>query len=77
MRYVIWGALFVLLLLQQDYPRWADSPELVFGFLPTPLAYHMLISLVAGLLWFLATVFCWPKLVDETQAGLEQEEASA
>ena len=51
--------LIVLVVLQQS--GWAaDSSELFFGFLPAPLMFHAVISLAAGLVWLLATIYVWP-----------------
>ena len=68
MRYVIWGLLLVLVLLHQSGIA-ADSTELLFGFLPEGLAFHIGISLAAGVTWLLATIYAWP--VDEESAGGE------
>ena len=54
--YILIAALF---LLHQDFWLW-DSHTLVFGFLPSGLAYHALFSILAGLLWAFATKSIWP-----------------
>lgn len=59
MRTLIWLLIIVLILVHQDFWYWNDS-TLVFGFFPIGLLYHVGISLGATLLWYLATVFCWP-----------------
>jgi hypothetical protein len=65
MRYAIWAMLIVLVVLQQS--GWAaDRSDLLFGFLPAGLMYHGIISLAAGLVWLLATIYVWP--VDEESA---------
>lgn len=59
MRYAVWAMLIVLVILQQS--GWAaDRSELLFGFLPAPLMFHGVISLAAGLVWLLATMYAWP-----------------
>ena len=70
MKYYVWLLVVILLVAHQDNWLW-DNDYLVFGFLPAGLAFHMLISLVAGFTWFLATQFAWPdELVeDATQVG--------
>jgi hypothetical protein len=63
-RYHIWIAFVLLLVLHHDWWLW-DSEYLVFGFLPVGLAYHALISILAGVLWALATFYAWPTDIGE------------
>ena len=58
MHYLVW-ALVLLLVLHQDNWLWEDD-TLVFGFIPIGLFYHACLSVAAGVVWFLATKFCWP-----------------
>jgi hypothetical protein len=62
---LIWIAFILLMILHHDWWFW-ENGYLLFGFLPIGLAYHALISLLAGTLWALTTFCAWP-------AGLEQE----
>lgn len=62
---LVWGAVLLLVILHQDVWFWDTFEPLVFGFIPVGLAYHALISLLAGLVWFLATKFCWPEGLEE------------
>jgi hypothetical protein len=65
MRGFVWLLIVILILAHQDFWFW-DDPRLVFGFVPIGLFYHMVLSVLAGGLWYLATLFCWPtKLVDQ------------
>jgi hypothetical protein len=67
MKYVICLLVIVLLVLHQDdwfFDFWRD-PELVLGFMPKTLLFHTGISVAAGLTWFLATRFVWPKHLDQ------------
>ncbi len=66
--------ILALLVLHQDYWQW-DRAELVFGFLPYPLAYHAGISVAAVVLWLLAVIFCWPSGLDEEAAGKSEGDA--
>ena len=59
MQYVVWTMVALLIVLHQDIWLW-DNPKLVFGFLPITLAYHMGISIGAGITWYLAIHYCWP-----------------
>ena len=59
MKIVIWGLVILLIVLHQDIWFWNDS-RLVFGFIPITLLYHSGISLAAGFVWYLATIYAWP-----------------
>jgi hypothetical protein len=72
MRYLVFGLLFVLALLHQDFWWRADHKTLVMGFLPVSLAYHIGVSIVACILWGLACRYCWP-----TGAEVADEDAWA
>lgn len=63
MRYVIWAFVALLIILHQDNWNW-NNPDLVFGFLPIGLAWHAGISIMASIVWFMATLFAWPNDVD-------------
>lgn len=65
MKYVIWLLVLALVIVHQDIWFWNDE-TLVFGFIPIGLAYHAGISIAASIIWFLATIFAWPKLLDGT-----------
>lgn len=53
----------LLLIFHQDNWYWTDS-TLVGGFMPIGLLYHAGISLAAAFVWFLATIFLWPKEIE-------------
>ena len=59
MQFLVWALVLLLVVLHQDHWFWEDA-HLVFGFMPIGLCYHACISLAAGIVWFLATKFCWP-----------------
>lgn len=56
----------VLAVLHQDN-WWWESTDLVLGFMPIGLAWHAMISLGAGLGWWLVILFAWPTSVDEVE----------
>ena len=58
-RFFVWFLVLVLVILHQDNWNW-DNDRLIAGFLPVTLAYHVCISLAAGFVWYLATIFAWP-----------------
>lgn len=59
MKYVIWGLVAALIVLHQDNWNWNDT-TLVWDFMPKTLLYQACISLGAGIVWYLATIFAWP-----------------
>jgi hypothetical protein len=61
---IIWIGVIVLIILRQDLWFWND-PSLVFGILPVGLAWQVVISIAAAILWMVATKIAWP--ADETQ----------
>jgi hypothetical protein len=54
-----------LAILHQDFWWWNDIEPLALGFLPIGLAYHALISILAGVGWAFAVHYCWPKNLDD------------
>jgi hypothetical protein len=63
MKYLVWTLVVLLLIFHQDewFFNFWRSPDLIFGFMPKTLLYHAGISAAAGLTWFLATLYAWPK----------------
>ena len=71
-RIIALGLALLLIIIHHDFWFW-DSRELVAGFLPVGLAYHMLFSLAAALLWVYAIFFAWPvELEDWANTGQPQ-----
>jgi hypothetical protein len=64
MKRVVIVLLVLLAVLHQDFWYWDSIEPLVFGFIPIGLAYHIGVSIAAGLLWAMAVCYCWPKDVD-------------
>lgn len=64
MKRVAWGLVVVLGILHYDFWLWSDR-SLVLGILPVGLAYHMMISIAAGLVWALVIRCAWPERVEE------------
>lgn len=77
MRKIIYSAVILLAALHQDFWYWNDA-TLVWGFMPIGLVYHLAFSVVSGLVWALAVVYCWPSGVEEEvkQALAEMETPS-
>lgn len=64
----------VLLVLHQDYWFWRNG-TLVFGWIPLGLFYHACLSVLASLLWLLATKIAWPlETIREAQLARRDEE---
>ena len=59
MKYFAAFLLIVLLVLHQDYWQWQRS-DVVFGFIPYPLAWHMGVSIATALAWLFIVSFAWP-----------------
>ena len=68
MKTVLWILIAILIVAHQDFWNWNDS-TLVFGFIPIGLAYHMAISMAAGIVWFLMCNLAWPKHLDEIDSS--------
>ena len=64
MKWFIYSLAVLLAILHQDFWLW-DSTKLLFGFLPIGLAYHILYSILAALLWVAAIRFAWPKQIEQ------------
>ena len=64
MKKFVYGMIILLAILHQDFWWWNDSDTLVLGFLPVGLAYHIGVSLAAGILWAMAVRHCWPSGLD-------------
>lgn len=63
MKYLAVLLILGLLVAHQDYWQW-NRNELVFGFLPHTVAWHMGLCLVTAGIWLLITTFCWPTHLD-------------
>ncbi len=59
-------AIMGLLAAHQDYWQW-DRHDIVFGFLPYPMAYNIGISIVTALMWMVVCTYCWPNQLDDVQ----------
>lgn len=72
-----WVAILLVLLLvalHQDWWWWGDR-SVLFGFLPIGLAWHVGISIAAGLVWALAVKFWWPRLLEDATDSTPAEQA--
>ena len=67
MKKFVWLLVIALFIAHQDVWFWEDS-RLVFGVLPIGLFYHVVLSIAASLVWFLAVLFAWPADLDVDQS---------
>lgn len=75
MKVVVWLMVAALVVVHQI--DWCGEDVVLFGgFLPSPLAYHMSISLAAACTWLLAARFAWPADPDEVRAIIAESESS-
>lgn len=65
--------ILLLAILHQDF-WWWDDPTPVLGFLPVGFAWHVLISALSALAWWLATRTCWPEELEEA-GGVERSDS--
>lgn len=75
MAYLVALLLAALCVLHHDLWWWADAEPLVLGFMPVGLAWHLGISIAAGIACWLAVVFCWPQALVEADAADADEGA--
>lgn len=64
MKRLVIALVVLLIVLHQDFWWWDSVDPLVFGFMPIGLAWHVLISIAASFVWYLASRYCWPAGVD-------------
>lgn len=72
MKILTYCLIVLLFLLHQDFWLW-DSQTLVFGFLPSGLAYHAAFSVLAAILWAVATRTIWPAQWEEWAESSDAE----
>lgn len=68
MKSIIIALVLVLIILHQDI-WWWDDRTLIFGFLPIGLAWHALLSILAGIVGWIAVTFAWPKNLEQDGPG--------
>jgi len=67
----LFGIVFLMVCLHQDTWLWTDK-SLVFGFLPTGLAYHLGYSILASLVMLVLVTTAWPKHLEELDARSDE-----
>ena len=71
-RKLAWGFVALLGILHYDFWYWGDR-TLAFGFMPVGLAYHALISILAGVAWALVVKYGWPTHIEQWAEEQGQE----
>lgn len=72
---IAWSLVIALAVLHYDFWFWADT-SLVFGFLPIGLFYQVLISVAAGIVWWLMVQLAWPSHIEEWADEAQERESS-
>lgn len=67
-RNMVFVGVLVLMFLHHDFWLWSDK-TLIFGFLPSGLAWHATYSVVAASFWFLVMKFAWPQALEDFAEG--------
>ena len=63
MKNIVWILVIVLLVFHQDVWLW-DNSTIICGFMPIGLAYHVLYSILAAMVWALAVKYAWPEHIE-------------
>ena len=63
-KWLVAVAILILLVAHQDYWQW-DRADLVMGFIPYNMAYHIGLSIVTAIVWLAVCTFCWPRQPEE------------
>jgi Protein of unknown function (DUF3311) len=71
-KFLLFLLIVAVYILHQDYWNWKNA-DLVFGFLPIGLAYHVGYSVLAAIMMAILVKFAWPKHLESA----EPEEPSA
>lgn len=66
-------AILALLTAHQDYWQWSRT-DLVWGFLPYNMAYHIGIALMTSLMWVVVCTYCWPTELDDVEPVDDKDE---
>ena len=64
----VFVGVLVLMVLHHDFWLWSDR-TLLFGFLPSGLAWHAGYSIVAALFWYFVMKFAWPQAIEDFAEG--------
>jgi hypothetical protein len=72
-KWLLAGIVVLMVFLHQDFWLWTHK-ELLLGFLPIGLAYHLGYSVLASLVMLFFIRTAWPKSLEELDAGIEERD---
>jgi hypothetical protein len=77
MKWLIYAAAAVLLVLHQDFWNWGKIGPFAFGFLPIGLAYHAAFAVACAVMMALLVAVAWPKHLEDVQPepGVKQDDS--
>ena len=75
MKLLTWILITGLIVAHHDFWNW-HSDQILFGFMPIGLAYHVGISIAAALVWAFVCAFAWPQGVEQFDDQLEEKSNS-
>lgn len=71
-KWVVLVTVLALLIAHQDYWQWSRT-DLVLGFLPYNMAYHIGISVLTAIVWVVVCFRFWPEDLESSLSGQEAE----
>ena len=63
-KFIVIGLVIALIILHHDVWNW-DKKDPVMGFMPVALLWQAMISIGAGITWYIATKIAWPVFDDD------------
>ena len=67
MKWILYAATIVMIVLHQDWWNWSQTDPKWLGFMPVGLWYHGLYCVAAATLLWLFVAFCWPTHLEDAQ----------
>lgn len=64
MKRIVLALVLLLLILHQDVWWWDRIDPIILGFMPIGLAFHVLLSILTAIVYWLAVKHWWPNDVD-------------
>jgi hypothetical protein len=71
-KFLLFLLIAVVYMLHQDNWNWKNA-DLVFGFLPVGMAYHVGYSILASVMMAILVKFAWPEQLEKTESAEKQE----
>lgn len=64
MKRIVLALVLLLLILHQDVWWWDRIDPVILGFMPIGLAFHVFLSILTAIVYWLAVKYWWPNDVD-------------